>query len=143
MTVHTVGLCYWTVSHNAVILQRMCGGYCCFCSFLRGAGEGVRKLLMGLFERAFLGLTKAKFDLSCHWKEVDGKLLLEAVEPWQSPITRHPDTGEVTWVCNLHNHSRYLRSRFEPWRPQYYCACRVKSPMLCKYHSYMRVVLPY
>jgi len=80
-------------------------------SFLKGTAKGLRKPLMTLFEKAFLGLTKSKFDLTCHWKEVEGKLLLEALEPVQSAVTRHPDTKEITWVCNVHNHSRYLRNR--------------------------------
>lgn len=82
------------------------------CSFLKGTAKGLRKPLMTLFEKAFLGLTKSKFDLTCHWKEVEGKLLLEALEPVQSAVTRHPDTKEITWVCNVHNHSRYLRNRY-------------------------------
>jgi len=36
---------------------------------------------------------------------------LQAIEHAQSPINRHPETGQPVWFCNLHNHSRYLRDR--------------------------------
>merc|ERR1712183_566214 len=29
----------------------------------------------------------------------------------QSPINRHPITGEPAWFCNVHSHSRYLRDQ--------------------------------
>ena len=31
--------------------------------------------------------------------------------PLQSPINRHPVTGQPVWFCNAHNHLRYLRDR--------------------------------
>jgi len=36
---------------------------------------------------------------------------LQAIEHAQSPINRHPETGQPVWFCNMHNHSRYLRDR--------------------------------
>ena len=36
---------------------------------------------------------------------------LQAIEHAQSPINKHPVTGQPVWFCNLHNHSRYLRDR--------------------------------
>eukprot|EP00238_Polyblepharides_amylifera_P010177 CAMPEP_0196592330 /NCGR_PEP_ID=MMETSP1081-20130531/72445_1 /TAXON_ID=36882 /ORGANISM="Pyramimonas amylifera, Strain CCMP720" /LENGTH=424 /DNA_ID=CAMNT_0041915979 /DNA_START=116 /DNA_END=1390 /DNA_ORIENTATION=- len=101
---------------DPMVLQRMLDNQISFkvagfdFSFMKDAGEGFRKPLMWVFESLFLGLTKSKFDLTCNWKEVDGKLLLEALEPAQSAVTRHPDTKEITYVCNIHNHSRYLRN---------------------------------
>lgn len=40
----------------------------------------------------------------------DGLRLL-ALSPPQSPVNRHPITGEPSWFCNVHSHSRYLRDR--------------------------------
>mmetsp|Transcript_17609 Transcript_17609/g.39633 ORF Transcript_17609/g.39633 Transcript_17609/m.39633 type:complete len:463 (+) Transcript_17609:66-1454(+) len=36
---------------------------------------------------------------------------IQAIEHPQSPINRHPVTGQPVWFCNIHNHSRYLRDR--------------------------------
>eukprot|EP00899_Mesostigma_viride_P005535 jgi/Mesvir1/14983/Mv14645-RA.1 len=73
----------------------------------------LRQPLMVIFEKLFLGLTKEKFDLSYHWNNSTGKNLLEAVEPVQPPVTRHPVTKVPVWFCNVHNHSRYLREHRE------------------------------
>ena len=34
---------------------------------------------------------------------------LQAIEEEETPVNRHPVTGDPVWFCNLHNHSRYLR----------------------------------
>lgn len=36
---------------------------------------------------------------------------LQAIEHKQSPINRHPISGQPVWFCNIHNHARYLRDR--------------------------------
>ena len=51
-------------------------------------------------------------ELELKWaeSEKDG-LRLQAFSPVQSPVNRHPSTGEPAWFCNVHSHSRYLRDQ--------------------------------
>merc|ERR1712118_386028 len=53
---------------------------------------------------------KIDMELELRWDENDndGRRLL-AFSPPQSPVNRHPVTGEPSWFCNVHSHSRYLR----------------------------------
>ena len=54
---------------------------------------------------------KFDMDLEMVWG-TDGKdMRLQAIEPTQSPINRHPKTGRPVWFCNMHNHARFLRDR--------------------------------
>ena len=54
---------------------------------------------------------KFDMDLEMVWG-TDGKdMRLQAIEPTQSPINRHPKTGRPVWFCNMHNHARFLRER--------------------------------
>ncbi|GMH89152.1 hypothetical protein TrST_g3314 [Triparma strigata] len=54
-----------------------------------------------------------KFDMDLEMiYEADGKPgRLMAIEETESPINRHPVTGQPVWFCNAHNHLRYLRDR--------------------------------
>jgi hypothetical protein len=70
-----------------------------------GAMEGVRQLV----DTA----VAPKFDMDLEMiYGSDGKpMRLQAVERVASPFNRHPETGELLWFCNIHNHARYLRDR--------------------------------
>jgi hypothetical protein len=84
-----------------------------FFDFLRNAGP-----LKPVLQPVFKGLAElavgAKIDmeLELRWdeNERDGLRLL-AFSPPQSPVNRHPLTGEPAWFCNVHSHSRYLRDK--------------------------------
>ena len=53
---------------------------------------------------------KIDMELELRWDENDADgLRLLAFSPPQSPVNRHPVTGEPAWFCNVHSHSRYLR----------------------------------
>jgi hypothetical protein len=55
---------------------------------------------------------KIDMELELRWDENDADgLRLLAFSPPQSPVNRHPVTGEPAWFCNVHSHSRYLRDR--------------------------------
>ena len=54
---------------------------------------------------------KFDMDLEMVWG-TDGKdMRLQAIEPTQSPINRHPKTGRPVWFCNMHKGARFLRDR--------------------------------
>jgi len=85
-----------------------------FFDFLRGTPGPVKEVLMPVFKSVAELAVAAKIDmeLELQWaeNEKDG-LRLQALSPPQSPINRHPTTGEPQWFCNVHSHSRYLRDR--------------------------------
>jgi len=84
-----------------------------FFDFLRNAGP-LRPILepvcKGIAE--FAVGQKIDMELELKWAEdeKDGLRLL-ALSPPQSPVNRHPLTGEPSWFCNVHSHSRYLRDQ--------------------------------
>jgi len=84
-----------------------------FFDFLRNAGP-LKPVLMPVFKslaEVAVGM-KIDMELELAWAEdeKDGLRLL-ALSPPQSPINRHPITGEPSWFCNVHSHSRYLRDQ--------------------------------
>jgi len=82
-----------------------------FFDFLRSAGPLRQVLEPAIKAVAQLGVgAKIDMDLELRWdeNEEDGLRLL-AFSPEQSPVNRHPVTGEPAWFCNVHSHSRYLR----------------------------------
>jgi len=61
-----------------------------------------------------LKMVAPKFDMDLemvYGADTSNPWRLQAIEHAQSPINRHPVTGQPVWFCNLHNHSRYLRDR--------------------------------
>jgi len=86
---------------------------CLFFDFLRNAGP-LKEILKPVFKSVADVAVGAKIDmeLELKWAEDDKDgLRLLAFSPPQSPINRHPTTGEAAWFCNVHSHSRYLRDR--------------------------------
>merc|ERR1719389_1119227 len=83
-----------------------------FFDFLRGAPAQLRAFLEPIFQSVASAGVAAKIDMELELKwdenEEDGLRLL-AFSPPQSPVNRHPVTGEPAWFCNVHSHSRYLR----------------------------------
>ncbi|KAL1527943.1 hypothetical protein AB1Y20_009314 [Prymnesium parvum] len=91
-----------------------------FFDFLRNAGplkEILKPVCKSVAEFA-VGM-KIDMELELMWAEdeKDGLRLL-ALSPPQSPINRHPVTGEPSWFCNVHSHSRYLRDRRDGVLPE-------------------------
>jgi len=88
-----------------------------FFDFLRKLPEplaGLKEPLKGVFKGIAEVAVGAKIDmeLELRWDENDEDgLRLLAFSPKQPPINRHPTTGEPSWFCNVHSHSRYLRDR--------------------------------
>lgn len=61
-----------------------------------------------------LKMVAPKFDMDLemvYGADPSNPWRLQAIEHAQSPINRHPVTGQPVWFCNMHNHSRYLRDR--------------------------------
>jgi len=84
-----------------------------FFDFLRSAGP-LKEVLKPVFKSVAELAVAAKIDmeLELQWAENDKDgLRLLAFSPPQSPINRHPTTGQPQWFCNVHSHSRYLRDR--------------------------------
>jgi hypothetical protein len=84
-----------------------------FFDFLRSAGP-LKEVLKPVFQAVGSAAVAAKIDmeLELKWAEDEKNgLRLQAFSPPQSPINRHPATGEPAWFCNVHSHSRYLRDR--------------------------------
>ena len=84
-----------------------------FFDFLRSAGP-LKEVLKPVFQAVGSAAVAAKIDmeLELKWAEDEKNgLRLQAFSPPQSPINRHPVTGEPAWFCNVHSHSRYLRDR--------------------------------
>ena len=84
-----------------------------FFDFLRNAGP-LKEVLMPVCKAVAEAAVAAKIDMELELKwaedEKDGLRLL-AFSPPQSPVNRHPTTGEASWFCNVHSHSRYLRDQ--------------------------------
>merc|ERR1712137_54021 len=69
---------------------------------------------MGSLQDLILKVVAPKFDMDLEMvfgADQTNPYRMSAVEHAQSPINRHPVTGQPVWFCNLHNHSRYLRDR--------------------------------
>jgi len=84
-----------------------------FFDFLRNAGP-LKPVLMPVFKglAEFAVGMKIDMELELKWAEDDEDgLRLLALSPPQSPVNRHPITGEPSWFCNVHSHSRYLRDQ--------------------------------
>jgi len=86
-----------------------------FFDFLRKLPEPLKPLkepLKSLFKSVAQVAVAGKIDmeLELRWdeNEKDG-LRLVAFSPKQPAINRHPVTGEPSWFCNVHSHSRKLR----------------------------------
>lgn len=71
------------------------------------------EFLKGGFKSVVEAAIAPKFDMDLEMiYEADGKPgRLMAIEERESPINRHPVTGQPVWFCNAHNHLRYLRDR--------------------------------
>jgi hypothetical protein len=84
-----------------------------FFDFLRNAGP-LKDVLMPVCKAVAEAAVAAKIDMELELKwaedEKDGLRLL-AFSPPQSPVNRHPTTGDPAWFCNVHSHSRYLRDQ--------------------------------
>jgi hypothetical protein len=84
-----------------------------FFDFLRNTGP-LKEVLQPVFKTAASAAVAQKIDMELELKwdenEKDG-LRLQAWSPPQSPVNRHPSTGEPSWFCNVHSHSRYLRDK--------------------------------
>ena len=82
-----------------------------FFDFLRNAGplkEFGMNIAKGIAEVAVAGKIDMELELRWAENEKDG-LRLQAFSPPQSPVNRHPTTGDPSWFCNVHSHSRFLR----------------------------------
>ena len=62
----------------------------------------------GIAEVAVAGKIDMELELRWAENEKDGLRLL-AFSPPQSPVNRHPTTGDQSWFCNVLSHSRFLR----------------------------------
>ena len=84
-----------------------------FFDFLRNAGP-MKEVLKPFFQTIASAAVSVKIDMELELKwaedEKDGLRLL-AFSPPQSPVNRHPTTGDPAWFCNVHSHSRYLRDQ--------------------------------
>jgi len=71
------------------------------------------QILKDGFKSLVTSAVAPKFDMDLEMiYEADGKPgRLMAIEEMESPINRHPVTGQPVWFCNAHNHLRYLRDR--------------------------------
>lgn len=91
-----------------------------FFDFLRNTGP-LKEVLKPVFKSIASIAVGAKIDMELELKweedEKDGLRLL-ALSPPQPPINRHPITGEPSWFCNVHSHSRYLRDRRDKDLPE-------------------------
>jgi len=91
-----------------------------FFDFLRNTGP-LKEVLKPVFKSIASVAVGAKIDMELELKweedEKDGLRLL-ALSPPQPPINRHPITGEPSWFCNVHSHSRYLRDQRDKDLPE-------------------------
>jgi len=83
-------------------------------NFLDALPEDMKSGAMGSLQDLILKVVAPKFDMDLemvYGADQTNPYRLQAIEHAQSPINRHPITGQPVWFCNLHNHSRYLRDR--------------------------------
>jgi len=83
-------------------------------NFLSGLPEGFREQVSDYLQDLILKVVAPKFDMDLEMvfgADQSNPYRLQAIEHAQSPINKHPVTGQPVWFCNLHNHSRYLRDR--------------------------------
>lgn len=76
--------------------------------------DGIKSSVKGGLQDLILKAVAPKFDMDLemvYGADKSNPWRLQAIEHAQSPINRHPVTGQPVWFCNLHNHSRYLRDR--------------------------------
>jgi len=83
-------------------------------NFLGSLPDGFRESASDFFQDLILKVVAPKFDMDLemiYGADQSNPYRLQAIEHAQSPINKHPVTGQPVWFCNLHNHSRYLRDR--------------------------------
>ncbi|CAE7205119.1 ddaC [Symbiodinium natans] len=83
-------------------------------NFLGALPEGFRESTADFLQDLILKVVAPKFDMDLemiYGADQSNPYRLQAIEHAQSPINKHPVTGQPVWFCNLHNHSRYLRDR--------------------------------
>jgi len=83
-------------------------------NFLDALPQDMKSGAMGSLQDLILKVVAPKFDMDLemvYGADQTNPYRLQAIEHAQSPINRHPITGQPVWFCNLHNHSRYLRDR--------------------------------
>ena len=73
-----------------------------------GAASAVRGVVAAAIN------AKVDFDVDMQWLDDEASAYgddktLQARAPVQPPVVLHPATGEPTWFCNVHSHSRVLR----------------------------------
>mmetsp|Transcript_127579 Transcript_127579/g.303155 ORF Transcript_127579/g.303155 Transcript_127579/m.303155 type:complete len:478 (+) Transcript_127579:50-1483(+) len=83
-------------------------------NFLSGLPDGFREQVSDYLQDLILKVVAPKFEMDLEMvfgADQSNPYRLQAIEHAQSPINKHPVTGQPVWFCNLHNHSRYLRDR--------------------------------
>lgn len=83
-------------------------------NFLGALPGTFRDQVAGFFQDLIFKVVAPKFDMDLemvYGADKSNSFRLQAIEHAQSPINRHPVTGQPLWFCNMHNHSRYLRDR--------------------------------
>mmetsp|Transcript_743 Transcript_743/g.1047 ORF Transcript_743/g.1047 Transcript_743/m.1047 type:complete len:479 (+) Transcript_743:78-1514(+) len=83
-------------------------------NFLGSLPEGFREQTADFLQDLILKVVAPKFEMDLEMifgADQSNEYRLQAIEHAQSPINKHPVTGQPVWFCNLHNHSRYLRDR--------------------------------
>jgi len=90
-------------------------------NFLGALPDGLREGAQDSLKDLILDVVEPKFQMDLemiYGADGSNPYRLSAVEKPESPINRHPVTGQPVWFCNLHNHSRYLRDRRECTVPE-------------------------
>jgi len=83
-------------------------------NFLGALPDTMREQTADFLQNLILNVVAPKFDMDLEMvfgADQSNPYRLQAIEHAQSPINKHPVTGQPVWFCNLHNHSRYLRDR--------------------------------
>eukprot|EP00434_Breviolum_minutum_P003671 symbB.v1.2.003228.t1/scaffold181.1/size282934/9 len=83
-------------------------------NFLGSLPEGMKESASDFLQDLIFKVVAPKFDMDLemvYGADQSNPYRLQAIEHAQSPINKHPVTGQPVWFCNLHNHSRYLRDR--------------------------------
>jgi len=76
--------------------------------------DGLKQSVKGGLQDLILNVVAPKFQMDLemvYGADGSNPNRLQAIEHAQSPINKHPVTGQPVWFCNMHNHSRYLRDR--------------------------------
>mmetsp|Transcript_28870 Transcript_28870/g.47717 ORF Transcript_28870/g.47717 Transcript_28870/m.47717 type:complete len:477 (+) Transcript_28870:46-1476(+) len=83
-------------------------------NFLGSLPDGMKESASDFLQDLIFKVVAPKFDMDLemvYGADQSNPYRLQAIEHAQSPINKHPVTGQPVWFCNLHNHSRYLRDR--------------------------------